>query len=84
MCGLSCNSQPFARYARAKCANRVVYRYTQIEYTYTHPEWWVAEPPRAALRRVAEARTRVNHIYHGVTRTYDFYHFQAMGVAEAA
>ena len=37
--------------------------------------------PRAAAIRVAEARARVHHPYLGVTRAYDFYHFQAMGAA---
>ena len=39
--------------------------------------------PRAAILRVAEARARVHQPHLGVTRTYDFYHFQAMGAAGA-
>jgi len=35
--------------------------------------------PRAALLRVADARARVHHPHLGVTREYDFYHFQALG-----
>ena len=39
--------------------------------------------PRAAILRVAEARARVHQPHIGVTRAYDFYHFQALGATGA-